>query len=189
MRRYNINSTIAVTLAELLIATSLILLVLIVVASLDFAARRFYSDAEKATTALNDITLAMEYMARESDAAIGDVVNPAFQKPSTLGCPGGGNDSFMLRKDINQNGRIDLPAENFNIEFCYSPTAHTITLNPSGNIIATRVTGFDITPVGNPVSEIRIILMARDNPAIPASPKNPEVNIQSSAYLRAASAR
>jgi hypothetical protein len=198
LKLYKRNKTYGITLAELLIASTLIGLVLLTVASLDITARRFFSRTEKGIPALNDLTLAMEYMTKTLETSIGDLNNPAFEHPSASGCSnacnGGCDDSFAIRSDSssfggNEDGR---PYENFNVFFCYDADDHFIRMMPLGEDISRKVTSFNIAaeaPFGSEISEIVISLSGRDKPFQSADTDNPEVNIESRVYLRGAAAR
>ncbi|MFH1655923.1 MAG: hypothetical protein ABH954_04880 [Candidatus Omnitrophota bacterium] len=165
-----------VTLAELLISVALIGLVLLTVTSLDIAARRFFQDAEEGVAALNDMSVAMEYMIRELERAIGDFDSPAFDDQAVTCTPPIG---FRLRIDTDENGMAN---EDYSVEFCYSGNQITYDDGSVTQVIANRITGFDIErrPAVGAVREVVITLNAQDEPG-----SGPNITIQSGAYLRA----
>ncbi len=190
MKMYKLKNISAVTLAELIISTALIGLVLLTAGSLDIAARRFFMSAEAGTAAMNDMTVAMEYMVRELERAIGDFSYPAFE------CTNGGGSctcdvatGFRVRVDLNDDGRIDA-SEGYSRSFSYVAGNHQITFNDgtTNTVIAQRVIGFTLERfpgTGNQIREVRIRLSARDDPDEVESITNPTVMLESGAYLRA----
>jgi hypothetical protein len=171
MKRNKINYASAVTLAELLISIALIGFVLLAAASIDIAARRFFSGAEEGVAAINDMSVAMEYMVRDLESAIGDFSSPPFALTAN---------GFQVRLDLDDNG---LANDAYSVTFEYNSAQNQITRNTI--VIANRITDFDITPSGSPVSEVTIMLEAKDDPAGSC----PELSLQGKAYMRAAPAR
>ncbi len=182
------------SLAELLIATSLLTLILFTVGILDMASRKFYSKAEKGAAALQDVSLAMEYIQKSAQRAIGDVSSghPAYESDAdgtdfcagyTKGC------RFVI--DVNQNGIWEDPTttDGYNT-FCYNDNLtvpkNTLTLLETGEIIARRLVLFYEDNVTQP-GVVFFRLASRDNPSAAASVDNPDVYLEARVYFRSAS--
>lgn len=189
MKKNKINLVTGVTLVELLISISLVGLVLLTAASLDITARRFFSDAEEGVAALNDMSVAMEYMVRDLESAIGDFSagNRAFTSKAEGACAdytGSGDGGFAVRIDSNFDGQAS--ASDSIVEFCYDKSEHQILLDD--NPIASRITSFSVVEdplLADPVSEVVITLQAQDDPG----GTGPVIDLQSRVYLRAAPAQ
>lgn len=188
----NKRKSIGLTLAELLVATSLLILILSTVSVLDIASRKFFSKAEKGSAALQDVSLAMEYIQKSGQQAIGDISSghPAYENDATgttfcagytKGC------RFII--DYNQNGIWDDMASVDPYDtFCYDATGHTLTLLESSEIIAKRMVDF----IGDNTTEPGVIffhLASRDNPNVAASADNPDVYLEAKVYPRASSVK
>lgn len=181
-----------VTLVELLISVSLIGLVLLTAASLDIAARRFFSDAEEGVAALNDMSVAMEYMVRDLERAIGDFSSyPAFISHTDGACAAY-TDGFSVRLDSDEDGQVT--GSDAIVDFCYNYDAvnsYYQILRIEGtntDIIAQKITSFSVVAdpsLADPVSEVVIKLQAQDDPGV----SGPLIDLQSRAYLRAAPAQ
>jgi len=174
-----------ITLSELLISTALIGLVLLTAASLDIAARRFFSDAEEGIAALNDMSVAMEYMVKGLESSIGDFSTSgrAFTNYSIDGTCAAYSNGFRVRLDDDEDGQVS--AGDVTVEFCYDAGNNEILRieGASTDTIANRITGFtyDTYPALPPVSEVVIKLSAQDDPG-----SGQQLDLQSRAYLRAA---
>ncbi|MBM3248303.1 MAG: hypothetical protein FJZ10_02630 [Candidatus Omnitrophica bacterium] len=173
------------SLAELLISVTLIGLILLVAGSVDIASRRFFSRAEKGIVALNDITLALEYIGKSAQRAIGDVGNPAvYYNPAACGAVAG----FKLRIDTDSNGIADA-TDGFHT-FCFGlPASENITFTDqigTDNIICRHLASSPTINGATP-GQIRIGLTGRDNPAAIESIDNPNVHIETTVFFRSAS--
>ncbi|HOX54757.1 MAG: hypothetical protein PHI86_02970 [Candidatus Omnitrophica bacterium] len=180
------------TLAELIIAAGLLIIIVLGAASLDFAARKFYSRTEKGAAALQDVSLAMEYLQRSGEQSIGDMTsgNAAYESDATgtAFCAGySAGCRFVI--DFNQNGIREDPTttDTYNT-FCYSAANHTLTYLENGEVIARRLVYFaeDGTTVPGVVF---LRLGSRDNPSVVASADNPNVYLEARVFLRSASQR
>lgn len=184
---------LGLTLAELLIATGLLIFILLTVGILDIASRKFYSKAEKGSAALQDVSLAMEYIQKSSQRAIGDVSSghAAFQEDATGAsfCSGYTN-GWRFIIDVNQNGIFDDPAttDGYNT-FCYDNANHTVTFTDemgTPQVIARRIVRFNDDNTAEP-GVVFFSLASRDNPSAAASADNPDIYLEARSYLRSAS--
>jgi hypothetical protein len=101
----------AVTLTELLIAVSLMMVVILGAASFDIASRNFLNSSERKTQVLNELTLILEYLDKAATTAHGSPDNPAFsasgntlyiqQDVGTPPTPNDYSDDVAVQCDIN----------------------------------------------------------------------------------------
>lgn len=186
----NKNKSSGLSLAELLIATGLLTLILFTVGILDMASMKFYSKAEKGAAALQDVSLAMEHIQKSGAVAMGDVSSSwdAFEEDAggTSFCAGY-TSGVRFFVDLNQNGIQDDPTsdDGYNT-FCYSDPNNTLTLLESGDIIARRLVLFYEDNTAQP-GIVFFRLAARDNPNLAASADNPDVYLEARVYPRASS--
>lgn len=180
------------TLAELIIAAGLLIIIVLGAASLDFASRKFYSRTEKGAAALQDVSLAMEYLEKSGAQAIGDISagNAAYERDATgttfcagytAGC------RFII--DANQNGVRDDPSttDGYNT-FCYNAANHTLTFLETTEVVARRLVYFSEDGTTVP-GAVFLRLGSRDNPSAAASADNPNVYLEARVFLRSASQR
>ena len=186
LNNFNKKNVFGVTLAELIIATVLIGLVLLTAASLDVASRRFYSRAEQGAVALNDISAAIEYMERDFQRTIGDVNAPGF---TAFNCGGSYSAGFQLLIDFDEDGIAEPPpAGDIYFTYCYSDANNVIdyTNNIETMTISRRVVDFSYSPPV-PIGNVVVTLKARDDPDSGPDPDNPDVTLQTGAYFRSSS--
>jgi hypothetical protein len=103
----------AVSLIELLISLIILGLVILGFSSLDLFSSRQVSAANKKISTQNDAIYITEFIAKETNKAIGN-----FNAPPTRPISVGGETGIALKIDVNENGRWDSPPDK-EIAFLY----------------------------------------------------------------------
>jgi hypothetical protein len=88
------------TLAELIIAISLLAVIILGASSFDLGSRQMLRASERKTQILNEATLILDHVSKNALLGIGDVDNPAFSSGTTPY-----NEPILLiKQDTNLNG-------------------------------------------------------------------------------------
>jgi len=189
----------AVTLIEVLIAISLLGFVIISVTTVDLFMRRQFQETDIRAHLLNEISPAMEHMLKNLAQGIGDINNPGINTDSI-----GGDRAFRVRIDRNNtphNYADDVwvayryrsaaaPSGRYQIWYCNNcanPPCTTCSPAWGSEVIAKKIYNTTFTLSGNNLLGIEII--ARQDPTSPSSLENPEVRLNSQAYLRSTATR
>jgi len=183
----------AVTLIELLIATSLLGFVILAATSIDLFTRRRFQETDVRANLLNEISPVMEHMVKNIMQGVGDLNRPGVIKNAT-------QEWIKVRWDRNLNG---LPDDNNDvpgdwIAYRYIPEQNQIQYHRNypftgwpttgGEVIARKVINAMFTLSG--ISLLEINIAARQDPTQKQDPiANPQVSLQSRVQLRSTSIR
>ena len=191
----------AMTLIELLISMILMSLVLLGFFSIDSFSRHHVVSSDKRAKVQNEISYAIEYMSKYVQQGIGNFSNP----PITIYPTSGAQTGFRVRVDLNNpKTATDLTDDtwiNFYLDGTALKTSGGTTETLSEKIVGAFVTeimpespagGFYVTitdPGAAQGMAVDIGLVGRYNPAVAASPDNPQVSMKTRLICPSSSAQ
>jgi len=200
----NLKNTYAVTLIELLLAISLLVVVMLAVSAIDIVSRRQLKEVDLRTTLYNEINYAMESIVKNVSQAVGIYSDPAVCVNSTgttpTGCPA--DDSVQSGSYLNFR-RQDTSG--------VAPTFSNLADNPWGvyrlasneiqysensgstwdSLTRSRISSILFTRGGTQnINSVNVRISAREKPLSAVDPlTNPEVTVESNITVNGMSAR
>jgi hypothetical protein len=171
----------AITLLELLIAISLLLLIVLGVGVFDIASRRFLRSSETKVSVVNDLAYILEHINKYISLATGDINVPGIVLPDST--------HLRIRVDLNNpptpnnytdDTWLEYRLNGHNLEFCSNFNITTNRCRTSYEILSSKLVETDSFSFSQPqINQIVISgLKLRYKPSKPVdSSQNPEVGI------------
>jgi len=182
----------SITLLELIIGISLLVVIILGVTAFDVASRYFLKSSERKSQIINELNFILEHLSKNINQAVGDISNPGIVKvdqSSTFG-----RVLLHLRQDVlrtPEDYTDDLWATYAYYTTSSGPDSYTLAFWPprqnrnslplnSREVLSSRVVSFDFSVSGSRVSVNNFVLRYTPSDTQVDYANNPQTSITSS---------
>ena len=178
------------SLAELLIAMTLVGLLILAVTSVSITSYRFFGAAKKESRILDEAKIAMEHIVKSLQLGIGDLDEPGFVI-FDAGAPAPSGPQIRVRLDDDGDGKFTGSPEDKTVVYNYNAASHRVLYDPDFPSSAEPLTDNIVTDLnfntGTFPNQVVVTITVLEDPGNVASLDNPETTLTSSVVLRAMS--
>lgn len=173
------------SLVELLMALVLLNMLIMTGVSMEFGIRRVLSSADAESRVMGEISPIVTQLTKDVNRAIGNAQASPACRAYQLNILAGCNPSIVLRRDSNGNGVAE--ATDLTVGYGWNAASFEIRYYPNAavaayDVLSNKITDFSIA-AGTGV--IRFGIRGRLLPAQAVNLSNPEITVNSSAFLLA----